>query len=280
MAVQQRVGTTPLNESGSRQLTVYYWRRGFVLLAPSFALDRSENPYRRLSATLMLAFRNPFTLETGDGDCLEARAALIAPKVLRRRICADNSDIVIFDLAVATPEFHALASILNGASVRELDFARVAALAADFACAQRGELDAEALRGLLYRTIVCLTGLHPQPPQLDPRIAHVLQLIEEQPLNAVSLSRLAGQVHLSASRLRHLFQQQTGCSLTHYLRWSAVWKGIWLWSRARPWIEVAEAAGFYDYAHINRAFYEVFGMNPSMIFSNPNQVRLIRCDWE
>jgi hypothetical protein len=42
---------TPRNESGSRRLTAYYWKRGFVLLAPSFSLDRSENPYRRLSAT-------------------------------------------------------------------------------------------------------------------------------------------------------------------------------------------------------------------------------------
>jgi AraC-like DNA-binding protein len=278
MTAQQRAETAPRNQLQSAQPTAYYWRRGFMLLAPSYSLDRSQNPYRRLSATLILALRNPFTLETGAGERLEARAALIAPKVLRRRLCAD-SDIVICDLAVVTPEYLALAPMLNGASVLELDFASVAPLVADFAYAQRGELDAKALRDLLHRTIFCLTGRQPQPPRLDPRIAQVLQLIEEQPLNAVSLSWLAGQVQLSASRLRHLFQEQVGSSLTHYLRWSAVWKGVWLWSRGRPFIEVAEAAGFHDLAHINRAFNEVFGMNPSAL-SNSNQVRLIRCDWE
>ena len=48
---------------------------------------------------------------------------------------------------------------------------------------------------------------------------------------------------------------------------------------AGPLVEVSEAAGFHDLAHLNRAFNEVFGLNPSTVF-DPGQVRLVRCAWD
>ena len=99
-----------------RLFTSYYWHRGFLMLAPSFVLERQEKPYRRLSATLMYAAGKPFLIETGEGTITEARAVLIAPKVLRRRIVAVDSDLMICDLSVATPHFDAVASLLCGAA--------------------------------------------------------------------------------------------------------------------------------------------------------------------
>src|SRR4030095_88780 len=86
-------------------LTVYYGRRRMLTLAPSMVLDRATSPYRRLSATLFLACRAPFPLEVGDGITLPARAALLAPKVRRRRTVALDSGIVIFDIPIGTPEY-------------------------------------------------------------------------------------------------------------------------------------------------------------------------------
>lgn len=260
-------------------ITIYYWRRGFVLLAPSFVLDRRDHPYHRLSATLMLAQRAPVRLETGDGDELSAQALLIAPKVTRRRLSAIASDLMICDMGVTTPECHALMPLLGKHAVCPLDADRLAPLADDIGRARQGLLAPEAMKDLLHRMVFALTGQHPEPPQLHPRISHALQLIQEHPLPVITPDWLSRQVHLSASRLRYLFSHEVGSSLSHYLRWSAVWKGAWLWSRGQPLSRIAEAVGFYDPAHLNRAFNEVFGLNPSDLF-RPEQVRLIRCDWD
>lgn len=259
-----------------RLVTSYYWHRGFLMLAPSFVLERQGKPYRRLSATLMYAADKPFLIETGDGKVTEARAALIAPKVLRRRIVAVDSELMICDLSVATPHFSAVAALLGGDDVTVLDPACFAALADDIALARTAGLPVERLPALIDNLIFALTGERPAALPLHPRIAQVLALIEESSLDTVSLPWLAEQVHLSPSRLRHLFTEQVGCSLTHYCRWSAVWKGVWLWSRGKSLLEVAVETGFHDLAHLNRAFNEVFGLSPSSLF-NVDQMRLMRC---
>ncbi|MEK6788198.1 MAG: AraC family transcriptional regulator [Pseudomonadota bacterium] len=256
--------------------TSYYWHRGFLMLAPTFVLERQDKPYRRLSATLMYAAGKPFVIETGDGTVTEARAVLIAPKVLRRRIVAVDSDLMICDLSVATPHFNAVASLLGGDDVTVLDAACFAGLNDEIALAQKAELPVERVPALIDNLIFALTGERPEALPLHPRIAQVLALIEESSLDAVSLPWLAEQVHLSPSRLRHLFTEQIGCSLTHYCRWSAVWKGVWLWSRGMSLLDVVVETGFHDMAHINRAFNEVFGLNPSSL-ANADQIRLMRC---
>jgi AraC family transcriptional regulator of arabinose operon len=258
-------------------ITLYYWRHGFVLLAPSFLLDRSKSPYRRLSATLMHASKKPFTLETGISDTVTARAALIGPRVARRRILAMQSDILICDMSVTTPEYNALRPLLGDQPVRALDETAFAPLQPDIDRMHRGELPAGDLQQTIGNIVFAVTGQRPAARALHPKISQALQLIDDTRMDEVTLPWLAGRVHLSPSRLRHLFTEQVGSSLTHYLRWNALWKGVWLWSRGTPLSELAEAVGFHDLAHVNRTFNEYFGVNPSALY-NPDQVRVFRCE--
>lgn len=269
----------PEAASEAALITIYYWQRGFMLLAPSFVLEREHNPYRRLSATLLFSRREPFMLDTKEGGLMTGRAMLVAPKVSRRRLVAVDSDLVICDLAVVTPEYDALSALVTDTAVRPLDDSLLAPLLPDFERASRGELAPEDLRLLLRQTTIRLSGREPRPPRLHARVSQALTLIEAHLLHEITPQWLADQVHLSASRMRQLFSEQLGCSLTHYLRWNAVWKAVWLWSRGQPLAQIVDAVGFYDLAHLNRAFNEVFGLNPSALF-RPSQIRLIRCDWD
>jgi AraC-like DNA-binding protein len=256
--------------------TCYYWRQGFVSFSPSLVIDRSDNPYRRPSAGLFVSLHAPFIIETGNGDRLETQAALIAPNVLRRRIVAESS-LVVFDISVLAPEFHALAPLFAGMPVRELNASTLAPLAGDFSRARHGTLDAASARNLVHQTVFNLSGRRPEPPKWHPRIAQLLQMVHEQPLHAVNLTWLAKQVNLSSSRLRHLFREQAGISLSQYLRWNAIWRAAWLWSPGKPWTTYAVAAGFHDFSHFNRTFNEIFGINPSTL-SDPGRALLVRCE--
>ncbi|MEO6026546.1 MAG: AraC family transcriptional regulator [Candidatus Binatia bacterium] len=256
--------------------TIYYGRRRMLTLAPSFLLDRAASPYRRLSATLFLGCKGPFQLEVGDGITLTTRAALLAPKVRRRRTIAIDSELAIFDIPIGTPEYAALASTLQTQQILSLDFDRFAHLVPKLRGAQAGTLASKDIDGLFLDVLKAITGAAPSTHALDPRIVSACEIIDGLPLDQVSLAVLAKPLRLSTSRLRHLFQEELGCSVSHYARWAAVWKAAMLWAHGTPFTELADRVGFYDLAHLDHAFVEMFGVSPSTAI-DPALIRLIRC---
>ncbi|WP_394843158.1 AraC family transcriptional regulator [Pendulispora brunnea] len=248
------------------RFTVYYGLRRFLLLAPTWVLAPAT-PYRRLTPTLLLACKEPFQLEVNDDAPRFARAALIAPKVLRRRVIAVDSDMAIFDLpmhSIPTPE-----------PVRVLDIERFAPLLPALAEAFSGRLPGAEV-GRLFDAAVRLIEDVPHEPHHDPRIEQALRLIDELPFDEVTVTGLARRLGLSSSRLRHLFKEVTGHTISHYARWAAVWRACSLWSQGRRLTEIAHEVGFHDLAHLDHAFVEVFGLNPSSVI-DPENVTLIRC---
>ena len=257
-------------------LTVYYGRRRLLMLAKSFFLDRAASPYRRLSASLFLGCKAPFQLEVGDGLTLTTRAALIAPKVRRRRTVALDSEIAIFDIPIGTAEYATLEPTLRSQQILALDFERFAHLQPALTRALAAELPCAEVEELFRSVVEAVTGCLPVERPLDPRVTSAMQLMDELPFDQISLSVLAKRLHLSPSRLRHLFQEETGCSITHYARSTAVWKAAFLWTHGTPLTELAHEVGFYDLAHLDHAFVETFGVNPSTVI-DPAAVTLIRC---
>jgi hypothetical protein len=185
------------------------------MLATSFALDRSSSPYRRLSAALMLACGEPFRLEVGDSLTLTTRAALIAPKVRRRRTVALNSQLAIFDIPIGSPEYAALEPTLEEQQVLSLELERFASLLPTLEKGFAETLTCAEVDGLFQSAVYAVTGQRPPVRKVDPRIARAIDLIDEVPLDQVRLTGLAKQLSLSASRLRHLFQTETGTNGCH-----------------------------------------------------------------
>jgi AraC-like DNA-binding protein len=246
------------------------------MMATSFVLDRASSPYRRLSASLLLACGGPFLLEVGDGVTLTTRAALVAPKVRRRRTVALDSRLALFDIPIGSPEYAALEPTLRTQQILSLEFEPFAHFVPTLERGFAAELTCREVDELFRSAVYAVTGRMPATRKLDPRIATAMELIDQVSFDQVTLSSLAKRLCLSPSRLRHLFQTETGCSVTHYARWSAVWKAASLWTRGTPLTEIAHEVGFFDLAHLDHAFMETFGVNPSLVI-DPSQVTLIRC---
>ena len=75
----------------------------------------------------------------------------------------------------------------------------------------------------------------------------------------------AAAAHLSPSRFRHLFVQQTGISFRAYLLWSRVSRAIVRGMAGESWTDAAQASGFSDSAHLTRTCRRMFGIAPSML---------------
>jgi len=259
------------------RFVVYFGPRNFMLLASSFVLDRARAPYRRLAATLMLALRQPLQLDVGAGPCLTTRAALIAPNVPRRRVLALDSDMVTIDFPLRSPEYRALEPLLRDRELLDLDIDRFASLLPDLQRALAGKLPASEMKPLQRRIVEGIAGVVPPEAALHPRIDKALQLIGDLPLAQATREELARRLHLSPSHLSHLFKDQIGCSVGQYARWVAVWRGAALWKQGRPLTEVALEVGFYDLSHLDHAFMDVFGLNPSSVI-DPRNVVVLRYD--
>jgi AraC-like DNA-binding protein len=68
---------------------------------------------------------------------------------------------------------------------------------------------------------------------------------------------------LSASRLRHLFVEQTGLAFKTYLLWLRLTRAVECFAGGATLTQAAHQAGFADSAHFSRTFRRMFGVAPA-----------------
>ncbi len=256
-----------------RGVTIYYWPCSLVLLAPSLILDRPTGP---LSATVRIACKEPYTIEVGEQK-LVTRASIVAPKAERRRILAQNSDIALFYLPLDTPEYSGVRTWLGDRTLVDLPLEPFAHLLPDIRRAMTEVVQPSEIKQLVQHVVEAITDRPMDSIPEDPRVRAAREVLDQMPLSEVRLESVAQRVHLSASRLRDLFRKHTGFTIGEYARWRAVWRAALLWKRGLTITQVAEEAGFHDLAHADRAFNQVFGVNPSTII-DPRFVTLVNCE--
>jgi AraC-like DNA-binding protein len=99
----------------------------------------------------------------------------------------------------------------------------------------------------------------------DLRVRKMIAWAAQQLDAPVSLADAAAFSALSASRLRHLFVEQTGLPFKTYLLWLRLTRAVEAFAAGAPLTEAAHASGFSDSAHLSRTFRRMFGVAPSAL---------------
>lgn len=95
----------------------------------------------------------------------------------------------------------------------------------------------------------------------DDRIRRALSRIEHEP--AVTVQELAQLVHLSGSRLGHLFKIQTGVELRHYLVEARIERAAQLLRGTDMQIkEISHVVGYQHVPSFDRVFRKKFNLSP------------------
>jgi AraC-like DNA-binding protein len=94
----------------------------------------------------------------------------------------------------------------------------------------------------------------------DPRVQRIIDHAASHLDEPLSLAGASEGVHLSPSRLRHLFVEQTGLAFKTYLLWLRLVRAVTVYSEGRSLTEAAHEAGFSDSAHFSRVFKRTFGL--------------------
>lgn len=118
---------------------------------------------------------------------------------------------------------------------------------------------------LLGSLLEPLAGLNPtgSRTRVDPRVAHVVALIEQRIDNPPNLAELAESVHLSPDRLRILFSQELGLPMRRFVLWSRLRRALTGCLHGSSMTDAAYAAGFADAAHFSRTCRSMFGLPAS-----------------
>jgi AraC family transcriptional regulator len=118
----------------------------------------------------------------------------------------------------------------------------------------------EETRALLGRLGADATAEEP-----DVRIRKVIDWAARQLEGPVGLSDAVAVSGLSASRLRHLFVEQTGLPFKTYLLWLRLTRAVEAYASGASLTHAAHQAGFSDSAHLSRTFRRMFGIPPASL---------------
>lgn len=129
--------------------------------------------------------------------------------------------------------------------------------------------DSREQQGLWQR--LCLNGLREivllmarsRQKKLDARIEDVLQYLSRSMREHIRLERLAEVAGLSASRLAHLFKQETGFTIIeHVNRMRIRHAALLMEHQGRHATEAALDVGYQNYNHFAEQFYKYMGVRP------------------
>lgn len=104
-----------------------------------------------------------------------------------------------------------------------------------------------------------------RPAFVDPRVAAVVAWAGQDQDDRVTLDGAAAVAGLSASRLSHLFVEQTGLSFKTYRLWIRLTRAVGLMAEGLTLTTAAHEAGFSDSAHFSRTFRRMFGIAPASL---------------
>jgi AraC-like DNA-binding protein len=102
-----------------------------------------------------------------------------------------------------------------------------------------------------------------QPVPGDERIQAVLQYLNDNLLEPLSLDELSRKFHISKNHLNVIFRHETGTTINQYVRIKRLSKAQNEIMAGCPTEEAAFKAGFNDYSNFYRAYKAFFGTLPS-----------------
>ena len=216
----------------------------------------SPAEHRHFAAHLVFAMERPFTALV-DGKSVETVGIAIGSDVPHTILSVDPALVVFID--ELTPMSRCVKhTLLQGASWRALD-ASVSSRVGKRWGEVRTETDAATAAAETER----LLGLQAErAPAEDPRVLEAAAYMKSAPaLEQLTIRDVARAVHLSPSRLTHLFRRDTGISPSLYLANLKLERAFYLLDTGRSLTQVCMDAGFATPSHMADTSRKLYGMS-------------------
>ncbi|WP_170181906.1 helix-turn-helix domain-containing protein [Phreatobacter stygius] len=241
---------------------LFFWGARALYLGPSFGLGAHRNAAAVLCASLDGEFGLARDPSRSEPDFVACRTALIPANTLHW-IRPGPAPMAFLYVDPASADHARLRARMRAVGPAD----------------SHGHADEAAYLGLLGRLrqgaawselreeLAAILQLSPAAPG-DDRIKAVIRRLAREPERANGLDQHAAAIGLSASRLQHLFKDETGLAFRRYKLWTRMGAAIRAMARGEPLTAAALGAGFASSAHFSSAFRAMFGLTPSA-FARP-----------
>lgn len=228
--------------------------------------------HRHAAPAVVVGLSRPISFFADGHETVKARGAIIAPGVQHELQVAEQQALVLY----VEPGSHWARAVMRAcgrsAFLPLADHEPWCLLAnALIGCAG----DAARCNDTLTVALDVLLSM-PPPGPIDARIEHALARCRWSGEEDETL--LARRVCLSGSRLRHLFVEGTGTTLSRYRLWCRIRRAATSALAGQSLTAAAVDAGFFDSAHFSRSFREMFGVSPSAILGREDLVTVASSD--
>ena len=238
--------------------------------------------HRHHSVQITIGVSECLSLFNADDELLNARGVIV-PANYAHKLKASNTSIATLFIDVQSLFYQQLrlgCKHIDFNTFQEvflsddslLALSSLAAIKSPTAsCTDKSEVCAESVIGKIINDLT-IKGFC--SPLVDERIVKVLKQLDSTKDSQIALDELAQSVHLSTSRLAHLFKAQVGIPIRRYSLWRRIRYAIEYAHQQQSLTQGAHFAGFADSAHLSRVFKEMFGINPSLIINQKAPLQL------
>lgn len=214
--------------------------------------------HKHAAVVLLIGLSGPIRIEFEGGGSLDCRSALLDAGVNHvLDPCGQRIASVFFDLNQSLSQWLRFAYFQNAPYAFDLIEPAVYKQAKERRLMQRdwesifsSPVNLDSLGRLDARILDCVRRLHLPEHFSDPQ------------------TDFAQHACLSASRLNHLFKENTGVSFRHYKLWSQLLYFMKALNNSKSLLEAAHDSGFYDSAHLSNSYQKMLGISPSSILRN------------
>jgi len=240
--------------------TLFLWPDHWQVVGTLMA----NRPHRHISASWLVGLDGDFRLQV-NGQWRTTCAALVAPDV-EQSLDPGSTRMWCAQLDPDTRYWRRIRHHLQGQA--SVDVALPDSLISRIPLTSCADAD-----GFL-RSAMELLG--EDEAVLDPRVQSVCDYLRAELPERLDVAGLAQGVGLSASRLSHLFRQQTGVPMRRFLLHIKMNRVLAQWELGKSLSRLATEAGFYDQPHFVRTARSMFDALPSE-YVTTDWFRICRC---
>ncbi|HMN78648.1 MAG TPA: AraC family transcriptional regulator [Burkholderiaceae bacterium] len=225
---------------------------------PSMRRSGAINVYVALEAPLRFSF---------DGGPWQAGECVVAQPYVEQRLACDGRLICDFMIEPESVDCAALPAFLRaGGAVRAPRFVQRVRAAAQGAPLAARSLDESLLDAPLPRRA------------MDPRIARVVEHLQQMPNSPMQAQAFAAQARLSLSRFLHLFKEQTGRSYRTFRAWKRARMLLPRINQPQNLARLAQDIGYPDSSHFSHSIRQYFGICPKDILAGCSRLQVVAGD--
>lgn len=249
---------------------IYFWQGGSLWIGQG----RGRTQWHAHHAhQLSVAPDAPFRFRTGERSPWGSFEGALVPSHRDHQFEIDGTEVAHLFIEPESRAGRALSERFGGTVVSRLPEADSRAAARMLFQAFRSTPSRDSMVGTAIHAVSLLCGTTTEPDKtLDPRLARALAYIRANIRSAIALCDVAQAVALSESRFRHLFVAATGSSFRAYVLWLRINIAIEAAMAGASWTEAAHDAGFADSAHLTRTHKRLFGIEPTAIRRQDEQL--------